>query len=153
MDSAYILPFFKSIKNVFTTMLAMDVSPNAPTIQNTDFPPHNVSAIIGLSGDVTGSVVLSLPTSTAKDLVEAFLGPGMDFSQEDMADAIGELVNMIAGGAKAEFHGKDVSISTPTIIMGMGHRVYGRRKNPIIEIICDCDKGDFVVHVLIEESS
>ena len=66
---------------------------------------------------------------------------------EDFADAIGELVNMVSGGAKAQFTGKDVGISTPTVVIGSGHNVYGRKTMTTIEIPCNCDIGEFNVEV------
>ena len=110
-------------------------------------PSYDVSGIIGMTGDVEGTVVLSFPTSTAERAVSLFTGMEIASDHEDFADAIGELVNMVSGGAKAQFTGKNVGISTPSVIIGSEHAVYGRKDMTTIEIPCSCDIGDFNVEV------
>lgn len=147
MDPAYITPFVSSITNVFETMLQLPVSVGAPGIKDTSIPTYEVLGIIGMTGDVEGTVVLSFPTAAAERAVTLFTGMELAADHEDFADAIGELVNMISGGAKAQFTGKDVGISTPTVVVGSGHNVYGRKNMTTIEIPCTCDIGEFNVEV------
>ena len=147
MDPAYITPFVSSISNVFETMLQLPVNVGSPAIKNTGAPTYDVSGIIGMTGDVEGTVVLSFPTSTAERAVTLFTGMELKADHEDFADAIGELVNMVSGGAKAQFNGKNVGISTPTVIVGSQHNVYGRKEMTTIEIPCSSDVGDFNVEV------
>jgi CheY-specific phosphatase CheX len=80
-------------------------------------PDLDVSGVIGMSGDVTGSVVLSFPQATAENLVALFGGSKADMGSPEFADAIGELVNMVAGGAKAMFKNRKCAISTPSVIV------------------------------------
>lgn len=147
MDPAYITPFVSSISNVFETMLQLPVSVQAPCIKSGSTPTYDVSGIIGMTGDVEGTVVLSFPTATAERAVTLFTGMDLPAGHEDFADAIGELVNMVSGGAKAQFTGKHVGISTPTVVVGSGHNVFGRKNMTTIEIPCNCDIGEFNVEV------
>lgn len=149
MDPAYITPFVTSISNVFETMLQLPVAVGTPNIKTDAAPTYDVSGIIGMTGDVEGTVVLSFPTATAERAVTLFTGMELPADDEDFADAIGELVNMVSGGAKAQFNGKSVGISTPTVIVGSGHNVYGRKSMTMIEIPCSCDIGDFNVEVAL----
>ncbi|MGB0766406.1 MAG: chemotaxis protein CheX [Phycisphaeraceae bacterium] len=149
MDPAYITPFIGSISNVFETMLQLPVDVGTPTIKQNGAPSYNVSGIIGMTGDVEGTVVLSFPTATAERAVTLFTGMELAADHEDFADAIGELVNMVSGGAKAQFTGKNVGISTPTVVVGTGHNVYGRKDLTTIAIPCTCDIGDFNVEVAL----
>ena len=53
MDSSYIIPFVKSVKNVFNTMFQMVVQVDKPLIKQPDAgTSHDISGIIELSGDV-----------------------------------------------------------------------------------------------------
>lgn len=128
-------------------MLQLPVSVGTPGIKSTSTPTYDVSGIIGMTGDVEGTVVLSFPTATAERAVALFTGMELSADHEDFADAIGELVNMVSGGAKAQFDGKQVGISTPTVVVGSGHNVYGRKSMTCIEIPCTCDIGEFNVEV------
>lgn len=149
MDPAYITPFVGSISNVFETMLQLPVTVGTPSIKNSGAPSYDVSGIIGMTGDVEGTVVLSFPTSTAERAVTLFTGMELKADHEDFADAVGELVNMVSGGAKAQFTGKSVGISTPSVIIGSEHAVYGRKDMTTVEIPCSCDIGDFNVEVAL----
>ncbi len=152
MDNNFILPFIKSTRNVFETMFHLEVTFETPEIRTAPMPSHDVSAIIAMSGDVEGTVVLSFPSETARRVVAVFTGGEGPMSNEDMSDAIGEVVNMIAGGAKGQFKGKNVSISCPSVVMGSSHKVYGRKDIVTVAIPCSCDCGEFMVEVATQEA-
>ncbi len=152
MSSAYILPFVDSVSNVFETMLQLPVTVGDPAIKPHETPAADVSGIIGMTGDVDGTVVLGFPTATAERAVAVFTGMDMAADHEDFADAIGELVNMISGGAKAKFVGKHANISCPSVVIGAGHSVFGRKDVKCVRIPCTCDLGDFYVDVAIRDA-
>jgi chemotaxis protein CheX len=153
MDATYIVPFVKAVENVFATMVQIQVKVGKPTLTQTNKPQYDVSGIIGMSGDVTGAVVLSLPVETSERLVALFTGMDLSHEHEDFADAIGELVNMVAGNAKADFVDRKVNISCPSVVIGSGHRVFQQKQQPIIEIPCDCECGQFVVEVAMRDGT
>lgn len=147
MDPNYIKPFIASIQNVFSTMMQLEVQTLAPFLRQDNNPDLDVSGVIGMSGDVTGSVVLSFPQGTAENLVALFSGQKADMGSPEFADAIGELVNMVAGGAKAMFKNRKCSISTPSVIVGKNHRIAQQSDVPCIVIPCNTNCG--AVHILI----
>lgn len=150
MDQSYIIPFIKSVQNVFETMLQLPVQVAKPSLRQNGEPSYDVSGIIGMSGDVEGTVVLSFPTATAERVVSVFTGTELAHTHADFADAVGELVNMVSGGAKAQFTGKKVSISCPSVVIGKGHMVFGRKDVVAICIPCQSDLGDFNVEVSLK---
>ncbi|MGP1271772.1 MAG: chemotaxis protein CheX [Phycisphaerales bacterium] len=153
MDAQYITPFITSIQNVFSTMLQLPVSVSEPSIKSGRSASYDVSGIIGMSGDVTGSVVLSFPKDTAQRLVTLFVGMEIDAEGEDFADAIGELVNMVAGNAKALFKDRQVSISCPSVIVGENHNVSTGSDTPCVVIPCDTDCGVLAIEVAIRDNA
>ena len=153
MDASYITPFVKSIQNVFSTMLQLPVSVNDPHIKNSTTPTHDVSGIIGMSGDVVGTIILSFKSDAAESIVALFCGEKLESGTADFADAVGELVNMVSGGAKAMFTDtKDVSISCPSVIVGKDHGVALPSDVPCVIIPCSTDCGEFVIEVAIRET-
>jgi chemotaxis protein CheX len=66
---------------------------------------------------------------------------------------VGELVNMVSGGAKAQFSGKEVSISCPSVVIGNSHQVFGRKDVVAICIPCESDCGEFNVEVSIRQGA
>lgn len=153
MDASYITPFIRSSQNLFETMLQLPVTIGIPTLQKDPTPTYDISGIISMSGDVYGVVVLSFPTATANRVVSLFTGTQMTREHEDFADAVGELVNMVTGGAKAQFAGKNVSISCPSVVIGSDHVVSNRRDMVSVRIPCECDCGHFAVEVSIRQTS
>jgi len=154
MDPAFLVPFISSIQNVFSTMLQLQVTIGDPSLKNDPVPNFDISGIIGMSGDVTGTVVISFPSATAEGVVGLFTGTKMAATDADFADAIGELVNMVCGGAKGQFQGtKRVSISCPSVVIGPNHAIARQKDIPCIVIPCSTDCGDFVIEVAIRENS
>jgi len=153
VDSSYIVPFVDSIGSVFETMLQLPVRVGEPGLKQSGDPCYDVSGIIGMSGDVEGSVVLSFPISTSERVVSLFTGMELTHTHEDFPDAIGELINMISGGAKAKFAGKHVSISCPSVVIGSDHVVFSRKDVVCIQIPCESDCGDFCLEVAIRKET
>lgn len=153
MDPSYIKPFIQSIQNVFSTMLQLPVTVNAPRIKESTATSFDVSGIIGMSGDAVGSVVLSFPKDTAERVVSLFCGQQLQVGTPDFADAVGELVNMVSGGAKALFPNKKVSISCPSVVIGAGHSIARQSDTPCIVIPCTTDCGDLVIELAIQDRS
>jgi chemotaxis protein CheX len=153
LDQSYIIPFVKSVQNVFETMLQLPVQVGAPSLKKSGSPSYDVTGIIAMSGDVQGNVTLSFPTATAERVVSLFTGSQLTKAHEDFADAVGELVNMISGGAKAQFAGKQVSISCPSVVVGSDHQVFGSKDLVRIVIPCASDCGDFAVEVAMKAST
>lgn len=152
MDPNHITPFIKSIQNVFSTMLQLDVTIEEPRLSDSTRATYDVSGIIGLSGDVTGSVVLSFPLPSAERLVALFTGSPVPCESPDFADAIGELVNMVSGNAKAML-GKKVSISIPSVVIGKNHIVSRKSGVPCVVIPCVTDCGELTIEVAFEPSA
>lgn len=150
MEAKFIKPFVASIQNVFATMLQLSVTVQPPYIKDDNRPRHDVSGIIGMSGDVTGSVVLSFPQATAENVVALFCGQKYPMGSPDFADAIGELVNMVTGGAKAAFKDAKCSISCPSVIVGGNHTVARQTDIPCVVIPCTTDSGDLFIEVSIK---
>ena len=152
MDPSFIAPFVSSTQNVFSTMLQLPVEIGAPSLKEDLDPPHDVTGVIGMTGQVSGSVIVSLPMDTATSIVALFCGESLEPSSSDFADAVGELVNMISGGAKAQFPSNGpVSISVPSVIVGKNHSVARQTGVPTVLIPCSTDCGDFVIEVSIRD--
>ena len=152
LDPIYVTAFIEATQNVFQTMVHQAVSCGKPLPGQLPHLENDVSAIIGMTGAVVGTVVLSLPAATASKIVELFVGSPIDIENDDFADAVGELVNMICGGAKAKFGGKQVYISCPSVVIGQGHTVQQPSGSVCISIPCESSCGGFSVDVSIKKA-
>ena len=150
MDVRYINPFLGSIKNVFDTMINVPFNVGKPKIKEDNTPLYDVSGIIGLSGDVTGCVVINLSKAVALQLASALLYEEMTELDADCTDAIGEVANMISGNAKKDFPEGNVNISVPSIVIGKHQTLYPSKK-PIISIPCETNAGRMIVDICLEK--
>ncbi len=147
MDARYINPFVKSICNTFGMMCGLPVTVGKPLLKQDDGPLSDVSSVIGFSGDASGSVVLNFDFEVASKIASTFAGIEIDRNHPDFADALGELANMVAGSAKAQFEGLNISISLPNVIVGPNHNVSASKAAPRLIVPCNTDLGGFMVEV------
>jgi len=130
----------------------LDVTVGTPAIKQSKKAKYDVSAIIAMTGGVEGTCVLSFTTSTSINIIKAFTGMDVTVEDDDFTDAIGELVNMIAGGAKTLFDASNISISCPTVVVGNGHIVHGHKDTVCIGIPCTCSCGEFAVEIALRDT-
>lgn len=74
------------------------------------------SSAVTVSGEWHGMISVELPTGTAEEITRRMLMVD-DAADEDVADAVGELVNMIGGGVKSLMPGPS-ALSLPVVAAG-----------------------------------
>jgi chemotaxis protein CheX len=151
MDRRYVTPFLDAIKDVFETMIDISFTLGRPGLKKEKAPSFEVSSIIGISGEMSGSVVINLSKETALELASGLLDEDLTDLDEDCIDAIGEVANMVAGNAKAGFPEKNTALSVPTVIVGK-HKVNYPSAIPIISIPCETSKGKFNVDIALKKT-
>ena len=152
MKVEYINPFLTSAISAFDTMLGCKLNRGTPYVKNGSQPEHEVSGVIGLSGKARGTVVLSLSREAALNATAVLLQERPAEINSDVTDAVGELTNIIAGGAKAQLEHLNMSVSLPTVITGRFHCAEFPRKARPICIPFESEWGVITVEVgLIEE--
>ncbi len=151
MDVKYINPFITAVKKLFDTMIEVPFKLGKPSLKKSNLPEYEISSIIGLSGTVTGCVVINLSQKIALQLVSELLGDEVTELDDDCTDAIGEIANMIAGNAKTDFPSEGTSISVPSVVVGK-HKVSYPSGLPIIAIPCITEKGEMVIEVALKEN-
>jgi chemotaxis protein CheX len=119
----YTKPFIRVTVNTFKNFVGFDLIPKNPYMMNkeTDFE-YDISGLIGLSGAIRGAVILSMKKGVATKLTGMLTGCEHTEIDFDVADALGEIVNIISGNIKRDVReGDNIKISLPTIIKGSEH--------------------------------
>ena len=152
VDVDFLNPFVDGCKSVFSTMCGMEVERKRIYLRDDNKMLGDVSALMGLSGTAQGNMVISLPKSLACRAVANMLGesPGAEVNQ-DIADGVGEILNMIAGYAKAAlvktpYH---FTISLPAVVIGYGHEIIHRGGLPNIVVIFAVEGEEFALQVCL----
>ena len=119
MNVVYINPFISSTQAVFTTMLASSVTAGTPVVAKSVGGTNVMLAVIGMTGDIRGAVALAFPFQSAVNIANQVLGTSKTEPDADVSDAVAEITNMIAGGAKAQLsrpEGTPVQLGLPVVI-------------------------------------
>jgi chemotaxis protein CheX len=147
MKVEYINPFLTSTISVFDTMLHCKLERGTPYLKTGTHPQHEVSGVIGLSGKAQGTVVLGLNREAALSAAEVLLQERPAEINGDVTDAIGELVNIVAGSAKAKLEHLDMSVGLPTVITGKAHSIEFPTTVTPVCIPFNCIWGEITVEV------
>jgi chemotaxis protein CheX len=124
-------------KMIMTPIEALDKAQTGPQ-------EFEISAVIGFSGDITGNCALRLSEQTAREALKRLTGEPVS-EPDEVADGVGELVNMIAGNAKAALQDFTLSLSFPEIIRGKGHEICFHRHTGLVDLLFSSDIGTIAV--------
>ena len=155
MDVRYINPFVNSTINTLEMMTGLVPEPKTPYTKDNLSTQGDISGVIGFAEkNITGSVILSFPEETAIKLYNAMTGENIFRITRDVEDSIGELTNIVAGGAKTVLaaEGLSFNISIPSVIVGKNHTINSKINAPIIVIPFQLDRMRFVMEVTMKLS-
>lgn len=145
-------PFVESTKNCFEMMLGtLPEEGEASEIDKEVLSKMDLSAIIGLTGQMNGWIAVRFPKTVALNVVSAMVGIDKDDIDEEVQDAAGEIINIIAGSAKSTFAlaGTDFKIAIPSVVVGDEHTLSPNRNSSYISLPFKSDLGDFYVEMSI----
>lgn len=155
MKADYINPFVESTIAVFSTMVGIEPTKDKLYIKKGDQSAFDVSGVIGLAGQASGSVIISMPKDLSLEIVSKFIGEEKTDIDEEVVDAIGELINMIAGSSKKVFSEKGLrfKISIPNVIIGQGHTIKKPSGVPCLGVKFNVGDKEFAIEVVLKETA
>ena len=143
----FINPFIIAVSKTLETMAGCKVVREPPQIKKEKSALHPVSGIIGLSGSVVGTVVLTMSEALALKCASAMLMEEYTEFNTDVFDAVGELTNVIAGNAKAQLEEYKLSLSLPNVIYGKEAELRFPERCQPISIPFQTDFGPMAIEV------
>ena len=121
MNVTYINPFLEALTKVLDQFGVANTDIGKLEKKERMLVTLDVTAIVGLVGDIKGNVAYSLSQETAKKIIATMM-PGRPVTDFDVLarSAIGELSNMVSGRASILLSnmGVNIDISPPSIIVG-----------------------------------
>lgn len=126
MNVNFINPFLQSLLNVISTMASMDLTPGKPQIKSDNLAKGDVSGLIGLVGPQTkGSLSITFEQKLVLQIMQNMLGENPGKINEEVTDLVGEITNMVTGGAKNLLgqKGYEFEMATPMVVSGKGHTI------------------------------
>ena len=147
-------PFVKATIEILATMAGITAIAGTPYVKKGLVAKGDVSAIVGVTGDQTGSIAVSFTRPCAIALVKGMLGDDIEDVLQDTQDAVGEVTNMVSGQARAGLTEIGITLmgSTPTVIVGDGHTIRHISSSPVIAIPFKTPAGEFTVEFCFQPS-
>ncbi|WP_028864735.1 chemotaxis protein CheX [Psychromonas aquimarina] len=126
MNAEFVNPFLSSFINVLQTMAQIEIKPGKPCLKKDAIARGDVSGLIGMVGPTAkGSFSISFEKKLALNVFQLMVGESVDSISDDITDMLGEITNMVAGGAKRQLgeKGYEFSMATPVVVTGENHAI------------------------------
>ncbi len=154
MDVKFINPFIFGTIDVLEKMAFTKPVAGKPFAKVDDTARGDISGIIGMTGDATGSLALSFSESCIIGVVGKMLGEIHSEVNRSVLDAVGELTNMISGSSRKLMEKEDLKVfaAIPTVVFGRAHTIHHVVKGPSIVIPFQTEFGEFVIDVCLKSN-
>ncbi|MEM1226940.1 MAG: chemotaxis protein CheX [Planctomycetota bacterium] len=148
-----------SICETFTTMIGQDITLTrqgplqlsledaAARFNQPQAPDGQMTVVVGLSGDLQGSVSVCMHHEAAFEWTKQLIDHETDQIDQTVVDALGELGNMVVGGAKGRIQDCQLRLGLPSVLLtGRNHLAFPTQYSPM-EL--QFEFGDWCVDVFI----
>lgn len=152
MDVTLINPFIDATLHVLSSLAFTEARAGKPYLKNDSLAQGDVSGIVGLTGETSGTLSVSFSEQSILAIVSSMFGEPVNKIDDEVKDAVGEILNIVSGQArqKLEMKGRTLKGAIPTVITGKNHTISHITKHPIIAIPFDTDNGTFTIEVCLE---
>ena len=99
-------------------------------------------------------MAISFSKNAILEIMSGMLGEPFTEINHEVTDCVGEITNMVAGGAKKIMmeKGLDFGMATPVVVCGKNHEIIHQITETKIVIPFDTETGSFVVEICFQES-
>lgn len=154
MNVEFINPFLSSMLNVMSTMAQMELTPEKPQLKKDQTAKGDISGLIGMVSDqAKGSLSITFEGPLALATMKKMVGEAPDEVNEEITDLVGEITNMVTGGAKRMLSEKGIEfdMATPVVVSGENHKIHHKATGPIVIIPLRHDQGKAYIEFSFDE--
>ena len=156
MKEEFIDSIQESIINVLVTMADMQPQSGKPSVKTSRNVQGDVTGIIELvSKQKTGSLAISFTKPVALEIAKRMLRMETDHIDEMVRDLVGEIANMMAGGAKAKLQeqGYDFELTFPSVIVDDERNIIHNKETSTVILPFQTDSGEFFVELYFKDEA
>ncbi len=147
-------PFILSTWNVLGTMAMTEAATTGPSLEEKR-SVGDITGFVGMPGEkAKGYLAMSFSKSCVLGIVSNMFGELLAEINDDVVDAVGEITNMVMGGAKGALSkmGYKFGMAVPTVLIGNNIRIARPPGDkPIIIPFTTADGPFFVEFNIIEQ--
>lgn len=120
MKVEYINPFYQATGDVFRVMLNLEAKRGNLKAVEEMAPVSEANVVIGVTGDLRGSLLYSFPKRMALEMVHMMSGMRMEKLDAFVTSALSEVANIISGNALTLLSKNNFvcDIAPPQVIVG-----------------------------------
>ena len=150
VKAEHINPFIISVCKIMKDMCMLDLKIGKPSVTKGEYPGDTSIIKLGLTGNLTGEVILNIMHSTALQIVSKMVMMPVDTIDEMGQSSMSELWNMIAGNAATVFANNNIiiDITPPNYYLGSGFQSDAKE---LFSIPFTCDAGELSIDISINE--
>jgi len=150
MKAEFVNPIYKATSDVLKSMMDLDVKRG--DLQKTDelISGSEANVSIGLTGDLSGSILFSFDREMALSMVESMSGMEVDELDKFVTSALGEVANIISGNAATSLQEEDYDcdIVPPRVVVGE-NKSLSMATDTVLIIPLETEMGDFEINLAI----
>ena len=155
MQVDFLNPVLYACENVMIKMADLSIVAGKPKLKKsaTAEVGATVTGIISMrGGDRCASIAIIFKDTVLSKIALKMLPDDVQQGEYMAFDLVGEISNMIIGGAKTQLlkEGYDFELSLPTVISGYDYLIAHQTKTPILRIPLMSDVGTFHVEASFE---
>jgi chemotaxis protein CheX len=153
MRAEFVNPFLASMLEVMSTMANLELTPGKPQRKTDERALGDVSGLIGMLAPQTrGSMSVTFQKSLALEAMRRMLGEAPAEINDEVTDMVGEITNMVTGGAKRRLaeQGFDFEMATPMVVAGADHSIRHHAQGPRIYMPFESKFGRAIIEICFE---
>ena len=145
--------YVQSALNVISKETGLPVQRGGLLLEGNPYTTEDVTAVIGISGKLSGSIYLSMTETVALKLISATLGQETTELDDLGQSGIAEMANVIAGTAGIELaeDGIETTVNPPLVLVGKGARLSTVEIQRLV-VPLQTVFGDIKLHVALREA-
>lgn len=153
MDAKIVNPVIQATVDILGKVGSLAIQVKKPFIKEDATARGEITSVIALSGDTSGTVSISFPGKCILSVVSKMLGEQMNDVNDDIKDALGEITNMISGQATQLFEmtGQHLKASLSRVIMGKNHTIPHNADTVVLGVPCMTEHGEILLEMCFEE--
>lgn len=134
-------------------MAQIELSVEKPQKKQDELARGDVSGIIGMIGpEIKGSMAITFDKNLACSIMKNMLGEDVNDIDDDVRDMVGEMTNMICGGAKnilsqQAYH---FEMAIPVIVSGAEHTILHKVDGPKIILPLSSPVGNAYLEICFD---
>jgi chemotaxis protein CheX len=154
MKVEFVNPFLESIMNVLSTMAMLKTKPGKPELKKSKVANGDVTGIIGMAGEqAKGTLAITFSEGAILEITRRMLGEDVTALDDTVTDMVGEITNMVTGGAKKILseQGYKFDLAIPSVVSGKDHVIKHKAKGPVVNVPFSSEAGEFFIEICFEE--